>query len=385
MISLLMKLFDKMLISAAGLSVYGIAMIVFSGELSSEYFPEKIKKIENKNSRFEEFSGKVPGDIGFESKIPDQSPKEIVVYNKEIDEIIEAYFKNIRQNPEKLEEENRLINESETINSADSGELKAEVKSKKETSGGMQYRKHMVSNGDSLWRISQKYDVPVYTIISANPEKEKEIIHPGDTLNIPSRTGIFYTVKGGDSISLIAKKYKVSSSEIIAMNHLRNSTILNGQKLFLPDARPLNEFKIVNKNRFIWPISGAITSGYGMRKHPLNNSRQFHTGIDIAANSGKEILATADGVVVFAGDGGTYGNMVILRHKDGYLSVYAHASSLLVKKDQFIKQRQLIGRVGATGVTTGPHLHFEIKKSNLNVNPIQALNEKIKIKLAVNS
>jgi len=77
--------------------------------------------------------------------------------------------------------------------------------------------------------------------------------------------------------------------------------------------------------------------------------------------------------------------MIIIRHQDGYLSVYAHASNLLVKKDQFVKQGQRIGSVGATGMVTGPHLHFEVKKYNQGMNPFDALNQKISTKVAINS
>jgi|GEM_PF-839934 len=374
-----MKLFDKILVSAAGLSVYGIAMIVFSGELSSEYFRETPKDAKKSGSLVSSLQKDFP-----ESEPAIKKNKDLVIYDKEVDEIIEAYFKNIRQNPDKMEEEDRLINDNE--GTTRSGE-KVSGQASDQTRAGereIRYRKHVVTSGDSLWRISQKFNVPVYTIISANPEKEKEMIRPGDILNIPNHSGIIYKVKNGDSLSAIAKKYKIATSEIIELNQLGNSIIKNGQTLFLPEAKPLVEFKIVTKNRFLWPLYGKITSGYGMRKHPMNNSMQFHTGIDIGANVGAPIHSTADGVVVYSGDGGTYGNMVILRHKEGYMSIYAHASSLLVKKDQYVKRGQLIARVGATGVVTGPHLHFEVKKFNTGMNPISALNEKIKTKVAQN-
>ncbi|MDH4199225.1 MAG: M23 family metallopeptidase [Spirochaetia bacterium] len=363
-----MKLFDKILIGTGVISIYSAAMIFFSGELNSEIYPYSANNNHNKIM-----------------KAPEQKSAEVVVYDKEVDEIIQAYFKNIRENPDKLEEEDRLINETDKHPDKGSNAKNSGEKTLNQEDESVQMHKYTVSEGDSLWRISQKYNIPVYTIISANPEKDKEMIRPGDSLDIPDRPGIFYEVKSGDSVSALAKKYKMSSRSIIKTNHLPNEKIRKGEKLFLPEARPLEEFRYVVKSRFIWPVSGKITSGYGMRKHPFNSSMQFHTGIDIGANIGEKIHAAADGVVVYAGDGGTYGNMVILRHKDGYISVYAHASSVVISKGQFIKQGQEIARVGITGVTTGPHLHFEIKKFNNGINPFTALHEKVKLKVPVNT
>ena len=379
-----MKIFDKILISSAGLSAYGIAMIVFSGELNSEYFSGKFEPAKKEIPKISDESVFVSRNFS-EKYTEDKKSKAVVIYDKEVDEIIEAYFKNIRQNPDKLEEENRLINEVEKNNAFDQKSSRNEKDEYNEKNKSVVYRNHVVQNGDSLWRISQKYNVPVYSIISLNPEKDKEMIRPGDALKIPSRSGILYLVKNGDSLSVISKKYKISSAEIAEVNGLNSSTISRGQKLFLPGAKPLVEFKIITKNRFLWPIFGKITSGYGMRKHPMSNNMQFHTGIDIGANVGVPFHATADGIVVYSGNGGAYGNMIIIRHQDGYLSVYAHASNLLVKKDQFVKQGQRIGSVGATGMVTGPHLHFEVKKYNQGMNPFDALNQKISTKVAINS
>jgi murein DD-endopeptidase MepM/ murein hydrolase activator NlpD len=357
-----MKLVDKILVSAAGISIYGIVMIFFSGELSSENYtllkshePTLIKK----------------------------SSGEVVVYDKEIDEIIETYFKNIKENPDKLEEENRIIQENAVLNQNEESPAEYQIeplKSKK-----IKFINYKVQEGDSLWRISQKYNVPVYTIVSVNPDKDKEIIRPGEELNIPNSPGVLYKIKNGDSLSVISRKYKISQNEIQEANDINSSKIKTGQEIFLPGAKPFIEYKTVVLNRFVWPISGKITSRYGMRKHPFHNSKQLHTGIDIGAGLGTKIKAAADGVVVFAGNGGSYGNMTILRHKDGYMSIYAHASSLSVTKGQFVKQGQEVAKVGLTGVTTGPHLHFEIKKNDRSLDPLSALKEKIKYQVKNNT
>ncbi|MDD3120722.1 MAG: peptidoglycan DD-metalloendopeptidase family protein [Candidatus Gracilibacteria bacterium] len=121
--------------------------------------------------------------------------------------------------------------------------------------------------------------------------------------------------------------------------------------------------------KFIRPTPGAITSEYGMRFHPTRKVNALHTGIDIGADSGTSIKAAGKGMVEVAGDGGGYGNYVIVNHGNGYKTLYAHMSSISVQKGDNINQGQELGKVGSTGNSTGPHLHFEIKKDDATINP----------------
>ncbi len=118
------------------------------------------------------------------------------------------------------------------------------------------------------------------------------------------------------------------------------------------------------------PVFGRITSGYGYRFHPLLHRIEFHYGVDIKARYGTPVRATADGVVLFAGRWGTYGKVVIIRHSFGYRTLYAHLSRIVVRKGQRVKVGQVIGFVGNTGRSTGPHLHYEIVKGFRHVNPV---------------
>ena len=120
-------------------------------------------------------------------------------------------------------------------------------------------------------------------------------------------------------------------------------------------------------------LRGPIRSAFGARRDPINGHRSFHKGIDIAAPSGTPIPAAATGRVVFAGRNGGYGNMVILEHSDGTRTRYGHASSLLVKAGETVESGQTIAKVGSTGHSTGPHLHFEVIKKGRFVNPLAAL------------
>ncbi|MFO7152647.1 MAG: peptidoglycan DD-metalloendopeptidase family protein [Bacillota bacterium] len=122
---------------------------------------------------------------------------------------------------------------------------------------------------------------------------------------------------------------------------------------------------------FQWPApsSRRITSEYGWRVHPIYNSRRFHTGIDIGAPMGSNVVAAESGEVIYAGSYGGYGNTIIIDHGGGISTLYAHLSKILVKVGQEVKRGDRIGLVGSTGISTGPHLHFEVRKNGQHVNP----------------
>lgn len=121
----------------------------------------------------------------------------------------------------------------------------------------------------------------------------------------------------------------------------------------------------------MWPLPGhfRITSPYGYRTHPILRVRKFHSGIDIAAENGTKILAANDGVVIFAGWKGSYGNLVGIDHGGKITTFYAHSSRILVKNGQKVKKGQAIALVGSTGRSTGNHLHFEVRKNGKTTNP----------------
>ena len=119
------------------------------------------------------------------------------------------------------------------------------------------------------------------------------------------------------------------------------------------------------------PVQGRISSEFGMRHHPVHKEFRQHSGLDIAASKGSPIDAVMDGKVIFSGKRGTYGNTVVIQHDDGYKSLYAHCSELKVSVGDQVKSGAEIATVGSTGVTTGNHLHFEIRKNDEAVDPLR--------------
>lgn len=121
-----------------------------------------------------------------------------------------------------------------------------------------------------------------------------------------------------------------------------------------------------------WPVKGKyrISSHYGYRNHPLTGTKKFHSGVDIAVELATPVYAAGSGTVIYAGRKGGYGRCIIIQHKFGFTTVYGHLSAYYTAVGREIKQGQVIGFVGSTGISTGNHLHFEIRKNNIAINPI---------------
>lgn len=117
------------------------------------------------------------------------------------------------------------------------------------------------------------------------------------------------------------------------------------------------------------PVDGHLTSGYGMRFHPIRHVERFHEGLDIGAPYGAPIRAATDGTVVFAGRAGGYGNFVKIAHAGGLVSGYGHMSRIAVRVGMRVAQGQQIGNVGSTGLSTGPHLHYQLWRNGATINP----------------
>ncbi len=201
------------------------------------------------------------------------------------------------------------------------------------------------------------------------------IITGGCTLKVAEPPGIYHPVERGQYLWRIAKIYGVDMGVIMRANRLSDPNKLRaGQPLFIPGAEAVLRVGAhkppasLKKGSFIWPVdSRRITSRYGTRRG------KKHKGIDIAAPSGTKIVASREGKVVYAGVLSGYGQVIIIEHKNGYSTIYAHNSRNLVKVGDRVRQGQVIGRVGSSGRSSGPHLHLEIRKGYQAVNPLDYL------------
>jgi len=146
----------------------------------------------------------------------------------------------------------------------------------------------------------------------------------------------------------------------------------DGYKIDLSDAEEKLK-KYLDAIPTLWPASGRKNDSFGYRTDPFTGKKTFHEGLDISASSGTPIKASASGVVEFAGKKGGYGNCVIINHGNGIKTLYAHASKLLVEEGRKVQKGDVIAKVGSTGRSTGPHLHFEVLVGGTPVDPLKYL------------
>ncbi len=212
---------------------------------------------------------------------------------------------------------------------------------------GLQPRYHEVSLGDTQEKIASRYGVGLRDLKEYNEAIAKGI-HVGDKIYIP-----FESIPGwneGDEERLIPE-----GTGPIAKNRREPS----GD----PSRAPSSQTP-----RFNWPVYGTLSSHFG------NRGGEKHEGIDIAAPKGTQVLASRSGHVIYSGNKiSGYGKMVILRHPDTYATVYAHLSKINVKKGDFVSRGQSVGKVGSTGRSTGPHLHFEVRNRRTPTDPLALL------------
>ena len=244
---------------------------------------------------------------------------------------------------------------------------------------------YQVKEGDTISGIASRFSISAGSIIAFNNIQEAWNIRAGKVLKIPNMDGIPYTVGKNDSISKIAVKMKVPQNAILDANNILSDTIQTGQVLFIPGARmDANEFdrafrrdaarrEAIRGNPIILPVGGKVTSGYGWREDPVRpvvGEKRFHRGVDFIGKTGDPIKAAMKGTVLHIDNNPNLGNFVILKHDGGLQTLYAHLSAYTVKTGDTVNQGQEIGKIGATGYTTGPHLHFEVFRNGNRVDPL---------------
>lgn len=247
---------------------------------------------------------------------------------------------------------------------------------------------YIVQLGDTVSSIANRFGVSVNTVLWANNLGNYSLIRPGDTLSVLPFSGLLYSVKSGDNLSKIANTYKIESEDIALSNNLAvNDSLKIGQKLILPGATKIvaaaprapiaPSYTGVSVIKDLVKAPAAQASGDNM-VWPTEGKRitQYfswaHNGLDIANKTGTPIYAAEAGTVEIAAGGwnGGYGNTILINHGSGKKTRYGHLSVLYVKVGDSVEKGENIGKMGSTGRSTGPHLHFEVVINGTRYNPL---------------
>jgi len=233
----------------------------------------------------------------------------------------------------------------------------------------LQFLKYRVTGHDNFWLILSKTSLDIDTLMTVNSLSSPRDISPGKTIIIPNMRGIIHKTKKNESINKISKRYRIKEEYIYKVNKITIGKIK--KYLFIPCARISNlERSFFMGVGFAYPLKkGVQSSNFGCRKDPFNKTTQFHTGIDIACPIGSKVSAARSGKIIFTGTKGGYGLLVIIKHEYNYYSYYGHLSKIFKRRGAHIRRGELIAFSGNSGRTTGPHLHFEIRKNLKPINP----------------
>lgn len=245
-----------------------------------------------------------------------------------------------------------------------------------------------VQKGDTLYSIAKRYDMTMEELIELNGISSPNNLKVGQILKTSSDK--YYTVKRGDTLSSIARRYHTNEKILAAQNNLSAPYILKiGQKIMVSNAvgkqssssnsswkTPSNRKTTNNQTttsvissrrfqKFIWPVSGKVISNFGT----LGKGRK-NEGINISVAKGTPVKAADTGTIAYAGNGlKGFGNLILIKHNDGYITAYAHTDQIIVKKGQKVQRGEKIATVGQTGGVSTPQLHFEVRKGKTAVNP----------------
>ncbi|ABO51675.1 peptidase M23B [Desulforamulus reducens MI-1] len=240
---------------------------------------------------------------------------------------------------------------------------------------------YQVRPGDSLWSIAERTGISVGKLAEINKMNPTDVLVAGRNLIIPGMSLGYHRIASGETLSHIAGQYDITMAELMKANGLANPDFIKiGATLVVPNREAVSEAVVsatsnqkgkIQIGGWAWPVAGEITSHFGIR------GDRPHEGVDIGASSGATIVAAEQGRVVWAAPRGTYGLTVILDHGNGIRSLYAHCSKLLVTEGQQVDRDQPIARVGNTGRSAGPHLHMEILRQGIPLDPLLFLKERL--------
>jgi murein DD-endopeptidase MepM/ murein hydrolase activator NlpD len=255
---------------------------------------------------------------------------------------------------------------------------------------------HLVKKGETIFEISQRYNLPTRTLIERNNLNAPFFLEEGTRLYIPNTR--IHKVRPGETLHSIAINHGVSNTALARANNIKSPfTIYAGQRLKLPFginkyinnningkisisgtetplSKPTPNSKITNSIKrsgsFIWPVEGRLLSSFGIKE----GSALHNDGLNIAAPMGAAVRAADNGIVAYAGNQiRGFGNMLLIKHSDGFITAYAHTEKLLVSRGDIVSKGQVIARVGKSGGIGVPQLHFEVRKGSLAVDPLRFL------------
>lgn len=210
-------------------------------------------------------------------------------------------------------------------------------------------RVHTVASGDTLWEIARTADVSVGALVAANRLPPDAVLRLGQVLNVPPP---------GTRTPAVPMRLAGRTAALVSAHAVPT---------------PARTQTAAERLPLLWPSSGTITSRFGWRMHPIFGTREFHTGMDIATRWGSPVMAARSGVVRFAGWMSGYGRLIVVDHGTGLQTMYSHLSAMAVDSGQQVARGQLIGRIGSTGWSTGPHLFFEVRQNGVPQDPAHYL------------
>jgi murein DD-endopeptidase MepM/ murein hydrolase activator NlpD len=238
--------------------------------------------------------------------------------------------------------------------------------------------RHSVSDGETVNGVASELGVGVSNLLASNRLFGGGQLQPGQVL-YASQEGVVHTIQPGQTLTDISLTYGVPVETLTSVNGItRSSTIYAGDRILIPDVTSTFWDDVVRlsngvSSRFIWPLEGEVVSTFGWRVHPVLEYRHHHDGIDIDVPEGTIVRAAAGGEVYFYGEQPGYGNVLVIEHGDGYFTMYGHLSSAIVSPGRYVEIGQEIAVSGNTGISSGPHLHFEIRNGEFPIDPLRYL------------
>ncbi len=233
----------------------------------------------------------------------------------------------------------------------------------------LRFYSYRVKENENFWVVMSKCSLDMDTLMSVNNLTSPFQVEPGTIIYIPNMRGVIIPGESLKTLYSVITGEKINIKYVKAVNKSEN---LDKKFLFIPCGKISKiEKSLFLGTAFFSPIRfGQKTSGFGTRRNPFNSRRmEFHKGIDLGCHTGTTVHAARKGEVVFTGYEEGYGKLVIIEHEFGYRSYYGHLGKSLVKSGQIVKPGEIIALSGNTGRSTGPHLHFEIRKNGMAINP----------------